>query len=465
MRRGTGLRRRPVATNTAKPTPVSSDPNVDPPIVARLVKPLLQLRASLGSGVSVPDPSIVRALTTSSNQAADTEAPHRDGVQALESTWTGPAADAAVPALRTTRTQIGDISDRGPEYLAVLADAQGTSSRAAHQVDGIIYNFRQDSRAILSNANAAPDTDAVIARASQALHEAITAVNHAKTEMDGHTRKLTAMGPLTMTTPGHLSDVSQDYTPTSTSDFSSNTPDNNSYSPNDNYTPDNNTNTAPQATVANGTPLDPATAAQLQLQEQLINAGVSLGSDGISAGVNLGNELIDQIAQVGENAIQSGAQVAEQVIPQLVQQATNPAASGSGSGASPAMFNFGGGQGQGAGSGSGSGSGSGNTGLGSVLPSVPSIPSVPAPSVTPPTPGASIPSPAPTPAPAPDPAPASQAPAPQSGPGPAAGLALPPSSGGDAAKPRDGQLGVTAPAAVEEMVPAAVIGDFGDDAI
>jgi hypothetical protein len=51
--------------------------------------------------------------------------------------------------------------------------------------------------------------------------------------------------------------------------------------------------------------------------------------------------------------------------------------------------------------------------------------------------------------------------------GPTGGVAVPPplaSGGGTDAKPRDGQLGVTTPAA-EEMAPVAVIGDFGDDTL
>ncbi|MBO0856467.1 MAG: hypothetical protein J2P18_22195, partial [Nocardia sp.] len=70
------------------------------------------------------------------------------------------------------------------------------------------------------------------------------------------------------------------------------------------------------------------------------------------------------------------------------------------------------------------------------------------------------------------PAPAPQASGPAAQPDPGAqqggvsgGMALPPAAGGGQdAKPRDGQLGVTVPAAaVETTVPAAVIGDFGDD--
>lgn len=460
MRRGTGLRRRPVSTNTARPATTSADPNVDPPIVARLVQPLLELRASLGSGVSTPNAAIVAALTKSTTQAADTEAPHREGMQALESTWSGPAADAAVPALRTTRTQIGDISDRGPQYVQVLSEAQATSSRAAQKVDGIIADFRHDARTILHNAKAAPDTDAVIARASQALREAITAVDTAKTEMAGHTQKLNGMGPLTVATPVDLPLNSNSNT--STSDYSNNYGTNdsydNSYGPNSNNYGSGNSYTGSPNDIVNGNskPLDPAQAAQLQLQEQLISAGVNIGSDAINAGVSIGTDLIDKIAEVGQHAIDQGATVAEQAIPQLINPNAN--GNGNGTGTQPSLFNFGGAP-------TTQSTPAAPSSPGTIIPPAPgaAAPSPPAPANTA-TPGTSTPAPAPAPSPAPTPdTPAPVAPAPQAPP-PAAGLALPPApnSGGGDSK-RDGQLGVTAPAAVEEMVPAAVIGDLGDE--
>ncbi|MBY8857943.1 hypothetical protein K7711_15770 [Nocardia sp. CA2R105] len=483
MRRAPGLKRRPISQRATKPATKTSSDGVDPPIIARLVQPMLALRASLGSGVSVPDASIVRALTNSSTQAADTEAPHRDGMHVLESTWSGPAADAAVPALRTTQTQIGDISDRGPQYLAVLGDAQSTSYRAAQQVDAIIADFRRDARTILNNAKAAPDTDAVINRASQALRAAITAVDTAKTEMASHTSKLTAMGPLTVTTPVDLStnqfsgDNTSSYNndnSTSSSNYTPNNPSNN-YSPLNSGTSFNGASfngTTPALSMngtATGPQLDPAAAAQLQLQEQLIAAGVDLGSSAISAGVNIGTELIDKIAEVGTHAIDTGAQVAEQAIPQLINpKASTDGTNGTGgadgtSGTSSSLFDFGGSQS------TPSAQSAGNSH--SVIPpdaggsdsSTPD-PGTPASSGESVAPGTSAPAPAAKPVPQPaTPAPDTSAPN-QSG--PSAGLAMPPSAGtgGGDPKPRDGQLGVTAPAATQ-MVPTAVIGDLGDDEI
>ncbi|MEV6427298.1 hypothetical protein [Nocardia sp. NPDC051463] len=425
-----GLRRRaartPVSTPAATPTPIS-DPDVDPPIVAVLVQPLLALRASLGTGVAIPDKAITGALAAASTQVADTETPQREGLHALESSWESTGADAAVPALRTTRTEIGEISDRGPAYVSVLGDAHVTSSRAARRVDQIIEDFRKDARVIMGNAASAPDTDAVIARATQALRDAVTTVTAAQTEMDGHTRRLDEMGPLTVTQPSGVV-ANQSTTPGQL---------------------------APGAATAGAAalPLDPAAAAQLQLQQQLISAGVQLGTSAISAGVDIGTHLIDKIVEVGTHAMDTVAASVDKAVPELIHPGTTTGGGTAGGGTSTTpggtpLFDFGGG-----------------------APKPTPAPGTSA--VIPPAQNGSAGAksdakPAPAPADGPNSSagadsPLPKPPVPPGQPGVTGGLALPPSpgSGDQEHKPREGQLGVTVPTGAE-AVPAAVIGDFDD---
>ncbi|MBF6172625.1 hypothetical protein IU476_14250 [Nocardia blacklockiae] len=438
----------PAAAPTSTTTPAG-----DPPIIARLVEPLLALRASLGSGAPVPDATIAAALSNASAQAAETETPHRDGLHAIESSMVGRTSDAAVPALRTTQTEIGDISDRGPAYLAVLSAAQSTSSRAAQRVDGIIDDFRRDARVILDNANSAPDTDAVITRATQALRDAIGTVTAARTEMDDHSRRLDEMGPLTVSTPSGLSQ-------------------NGSGVSGQTWSAPGQYSTVPAQYSAvpgqvPGQPVDPALAAQLQLQQQLISAGVQIGTTAINAGVDIGTHLIDKIAEVGTHAMDTVAASADKAITEAInpEAADGTSSSSSGGSGSSKLFDFGGGSGH-----SDRSSTSGAVPGGAVLPSSPSAPATPAPEKAEAKP---VPAPMPSPViPPSDPPPQASAPAPkpaapEHSPGATGGLALPPPPSGDQEhKPRgEGQLGVTVPARVEETVPAAVIGDFGDDTI
>lgn len=460
MRSLSGLRRRPAAAparnETVAPPTSYLDPTVDPPIVAALVRPLLQLRSSLGTGVGVPNQTATNALSAASTQAADAEGPHRDGLHALESTWTSRGADAAVPALRTTQTEIGEISDRGPAYLGVLGDAHATSARAARTVDQIIADFRRDARQILGNATAAPDTDAVIARATQALRDALTTVTAAQTEMDDHSRRLDAMGPLTVTQPSGVTTAQAgtgQFVPGGTSQF------------------------VPGSTVpgiggtTTGQPVDPALAAQLQLQQQLISAGVQIGTAAINAGVDIGTNIIDKIAGVGTHIVDKVAEVGTHAIDTVaasadknIQEAIRPGSTGAdqpsgspNSSNTPKLFDFGAG----------------------ARPSVPSQPSGPG-TVIPPAQNGSAPSakedapkpesrPAPAqtpPPPAPSDAPSRSAhPDQPSHPGPTGGVAMPPPPRADDEehKPRDGQLGVTVPTATVAVTP--VLGDYDDDTL
>ncbi|WP_280204883.1 hypothetical protein [Nocardia farcinica] len=453
MRTLTGLRRRRPENAANDTVSVTPDPAADPPMIAALVQPMLALRASLGSGATLPDRGITTALSAAANRAADSEAPHRDGLHALESTWTSTGADAAVPALRTTQTQLGEISDRGPAYLSVLADAQATSARAARKVDQIIADFRADARVILANAGSAPETDAVIDRAATALREAITTVTAARTEMDGHTGRLDAMGPLTVTTPAGVAGqggIGGTSTPVT---YFANTP-----------------STGYPTTAADGQPLDPALIAQLQLQQQLVSAGVQLGTAAITAGVDIGTHLIDKIVEVGTHAMDTVAASADKAIDKAIPELLNPGsttnngAGGQSGGAPSKLIDFGGG-----------------TGPSSSAPLM-AAPGTAAPAPKTDPPPAEEPEPEPpagesVPAPEPE-TPLAQAPfaaepapePPTHQPGTTGGMAMPPAVGGDQdRRPRDGQLGVTVPASEilpeTVTVPAAVIGDFGDDAL
>ncbi|WP_280228681.1 hypothetical protein, partial [Nocardia cyriacigeorgica] len=262
-------------------------------MVTVLAEPLRRLRSGLGSGAPAPDQQVLGALTTASATADATESTQTRGLHALESSWSGQAADTAVPVIRTTRSEIGAVADRGPQYAALLSDAHSTSSRAAREVDVIIDDFRRDARAILDTATSAPETDAVIDRAAQAIREALGVVNTAQGEMDGHRQRLRDMGPMTMTTPQGVLTTPGTTIPGTTTTVPGTVP---------------------------GQPMDPALVMQLQLQQQLVAAGVQLGTTAIDAGVELGTKIIDRIADVGLKVVDTvGAQAGT-----AIEQALNP---------------------------------------------------------------------------------------------------------------------------------------------
>ncbi|MBF6321200.1 hypothetical protein OG935_23515 [Nocardia cyriacigeorgica] len=402
-------------------------PISDPPMVTVLAEPLRRLRSGLGSGAPAPDQQVLGALTTASATADATESTQTRGLHALESSWSGQAADTAVPVIRTTRSEIGAVADRGPQYAALLSDAHSTSSRAAREVDVIIDDFRRDARAILDTATSAPETDAVIDRAAQAIREALGVVNTAQGEMDGHRQRLRDMGPMTMTTPQGVLTTPGTTIPGTTTTVPGTVP---------------------------GQPMDPALVMQLQLQQQLVAAGVQLGTTAIDAGVELGTKIIDRIADVGLKVVdtvgaQAGTAIEQALNPGKADNAeTGPAstapAGAPGNPVPPKAFDFGGGP----------------------APKPETAPSAPgaAMAAPPPPPPRSIPAePKPSdngggggPFAAPPPAPG----------GHHGGMVIPPGTGqggGDQErKPRPGQLGVTVPAALPTMVTAPAIGADDD---
>ncbi|ONM48524.1 hypothetical protein [Nocardia donostiensis] len=390
----------------------------DHPFITRWMTPLLELRSALGPGAVGPDDPVLSGLMSATSTVDATETTQTHGLHALESTWTGRTADTAVPAIRTTRSEIGAVADRGPQFAALLADAQSTSSRAARSVEDIIDDYRRDARTILATAETRSEAeDGVIDRAAQAIREALGVVGVARDEMEGHRSRLREMGPTTMTTP-------QGFYPTGT------------------------------GAAGTGQPLPPEVVAQLQLQQYLISAGVQLGTTAIDAGVELGTKIIDRIADVGIKTIDTLGGHADTAIQTAIENLvdpdgahdrdgetspTSPAGTRSGP-VPPKAFDFGGGP--------------------APSPGQSAQSNPPAAAVIPPLSRNEPPAARPDTAPKPE----STSPA---RPGPAQGGVLippaaPPAAGADQErKPKlEGQLGVTVPAAPG---PTAVVPTIGED--
>lgn len=221
---------------TAAVAPAASDP----PLVATLMQPLLELRAALGTAPPQPDPALTVALSDASQQVAAAEQAHRGGLHAVEAGWSSVGADAAVPALRTTQATLADLADRGPIFAGVLADAHTTAAGAGARVDAIIAEFRRDARTILAASPDHPDIDAVVARAAAAVQAAAAEVTAAGAAMDRHIGLLDS---------------------------------------------------------------DSAQATACRLEQLLVTAGAKLGLAMITGAVDLGTHLIDKAAQVGTHAI------------------------------------------------------------------------------------------------------------------------------------------------------------------
>lgn len=276
------------------------------PVVALLEVPLLELRKSLGSNTSAdPDAEVVDALTTASTATSATEDPHRLGLYALESTET---AAPATPALRQTATEVSAAADRGQKLSTLLGQAHSTQATAAAKVDAIIADFRAKAKAAAPAVNG-NNLDAIVELAEEAIQEAVNVVGTASTEMDEHTRNTKELtsdlgGTNGVTVPPGAVEVSPGVYVLGTGGTSTNTID------------------------TDTTTTDPATAAQIALQEALIDGGVSLGTAAIDAGVTFGTHLIDKIAEVAMHGIDKGAELATTGIDTLAANVTGTGTEG-----------------------------------------------------------------------------------------------------------------------------------------
>ncbi|MFE7723466.1 hypothetical protein ACFU44_31075 [Nocardia rhizosphaerihabitans] len=280
-------------------TPAEAEAKIAP-VVALLEVPLLELRKSLGSNTSAdPDAEVVAALTSATNATTATEDPHRLGLYALESTET---AAPATPALRQTATEVSAAADRGQKLSTLLGQAHSTQATAAAKVDAIIADFRAKAKAAAPAVNG-NNLDAIVELAEEAIQEAVGVVGSASTEMDQYTRNTKELtsdlgGTNGVTVPQGATEVAPGVYVLGTGGTSTDTID------------------------TDTTTTDPATAAQIALQEALIDGGVALGTAAIDAGVTFGTHLIDKIAEVAMHGIDKGAELATTGIDTLAANVT-----------------------------------------------------------------------------------------------------------------------------------------------
>jgi len=329
----------------------------DPAIVATLLEPILRLRESLGPG-GVDTAGIAEALRTAQRAAISAETPGRVGIHALESTQTAPPA---VPVIRRTDSEVAALAQHTETLSRLLADAVATRDAAANRLDAIIADFRRRARPMAAAATSQADADAIISVGAQSLRDAVSTVNHARGDMDGHRRQAVAHGeggPRVTVPEGYQSLLSSN-TGDSDEDSSSSTP--SSTRPSSMSTDDDTTSSTTSTGAGTGmstgaspstssststgmgggadipmTPIppgtDPRVAAEIALNNALVQGGVALGTSAIDGGVEIGSKVVEGITEVATHGIDTGAGLAEQGITALAPGAdpdttTDPAAS------------------------------------------------------------------------------------------------------------------------------------------
>ncbi|WP_051133625.1 hypothetical protein [Nocardia paucivorans] len=290
-------------------TPAAAAPDpADPPLVAALIAPLLELRGALGDGVMPTE--LVEALKAAADATVAADVPASSALYALESTGT---ATAGVPVIRRTATEVSALADHYGALSRLLGDAYATRGTAAAALDAIIAGFRHEARTMVATATSQADVDAIVGKAAKALGEGVSVVNAARAEMDDHRRRAVEydQGPTAprVTVPGNWQIHDGRLVAPGTAPYTATEPGVG----------------APQPVVT-----DPATAAQIALQNALIQGGVALGTAAIDGAVTVGTKMVDGIVQVATHGVDTAAKLAEEGLSTWASSATGTEGPGAG---------------------------------------------------------------------------------------------------------------------------------------
>ncbi|HZQ31754.1 MAG TPA: C40 family peptidase [Mycobacterium sp.] len=157
-------------------------------LVAALTAPLLELQATVGSGVfTADDPA--RMLRDVGSVLADVAATGTAATNGIARGWSGAGADAAGQAVSTVLAGAGDAASHASLMAGRVGAAADAVARAKTQLQRIIDDFSATARALESRLpeSAGALTDA----ARRALAEAVGVVNELEAELDGHAAAVT----------------------------------------------------------------------------------------------------------------------------------------------------------------------------------------------------------------------------------------------------------------------------------
>jgi cell wall-associated NlpC family hydrolase len=161
------------------------------PLVAALRAPLLELQASVGSGVFAGDDAakMLRDASGVLEEVAATgmSASHRVGEQ-----WSGLAAGAAADVTSTAFTSAQAAAVHSSQIAATVGAASEAVARANADLRRIVDDFTANAHALERGLPAS--AGALIAAAQRALHDAVGVVAALDAELGGHAATITATG-------------------------------------------------------------------------------------------------------------------------------------------------------------------------------------------------------------------------------------------------------------------------------
>lgn len=162
--------------------------------LSALAQPLYNLLSSFGSGVlgSGGASDGLRATATSLDQVISLG---RNGINAMNESWDGVAADAATSKALRVQTTSATLSDRGTEMASVVDQAGAYVQTGQKELDTIVNSFISEVDALSPTLGTPAGLTAVVSSAIDHLGQGLGVVNRVQSELDTQTAAIQELTP------------------------------------------------------------------------------------------------------------------------------------------------------------------------------------------------------------------------------------------------------------------------------
>lgn len=167
--------------------------------ISLLVKPLLDLLSSFGSGV-LPADGPASALQSTSSALDQILQLSKGSINQMNTAWDGDAADSATAKALRVQTSAATISDHSNEMATVVGQAAAEVETGQKDLNSIVQSFVDTATALGPTIATPPGLAVVVSSAIDHLGQAIGVVGRVQNELGTQTAAMTELTPPPSTT-------------------------------------------------------------------------------------------------------------------------------------------------------------------------------------------------------------------------------------------------------------------------
>ncbi|RBO85642.1 cell wall-associated NlpC family hydrolase [Nocardia puris] len=159
-----------------------------------LVKPLLDLLSSFGTGV-MPSDGPSASLTSTSSVLDQLHQLGKNSINQMNSAWDGVAADSATSKALRVQTSSATISDRGNEMATVVDAAAAEVETGQKDLNTIVQSFVSQATALGPTIATPAGFTVLVGSAIDHLNQGLGVVGRVRSELDTHTASMNQLTP------------------------------------------------------------------------------------------------------------------------------------------------------------------------------------------------------------------------------------------------------------------------------